>query len=364
MNQTQRLESMQIWLPDGIECRALNKPGMPLEASDLLSDIVYFILTQSGRGMRDLIPPEMVDVPSFAATGKFLNQYRLYFNGAIADRVNLRTYINQLAPYFLSNFSIRNGMFFMTPGVPTDEAGRMLETAVPISAYFNEGNIVDETFTLQYLDASERRDFRCVVKYRESIKNGIPQERTLQMSYADRVFPQDQEDHDVTAFCTSTRHAELIARYLLSTRRRIDHTIEFQTSPFGMALAPGDYIKVETTSSPLEININARVDGDLKVIGSVQDGTYEAIIYRQASDSVKREQITVVNGRVEDKTLAFSLFAIPLAQRRLGVYMVEELSLGDNGMVDVKASHHPVDVGGRSKIVLDLLSTDSFSLVD
>ena len=364
MNQTQQLRAMQIWLKHGISIRCLIGPDGP---SDLLGDIVYFLLTERGRGLRNVIPEDMVDRPSFENTNHFLEANRLFYNGAIADRVNLRTYINSIAPYFLCHLSVRSGKFFMTPAIPTESNGQISVNPVPIAGYFNEGNIVDGSFKLAYLDAAERRDFRCVIKYRESKENTIPQYRTLQLKYKDLAIIPDQQEHDMTAYCTTYGHAEMAARYLLAARRRIDHTIEFSTSPFGIALAPGDYIKVDTVASPLETRISGRVGDDLRVIGGVEDGTHTATIYRQAADSVVTEEIVIAGGYVTDETLRNSLFAIPLTQRRLGVYMIEELTLDEEGMVQVKASHHPVNLNGVSKINLDLTlrgDDDRFALVE
>ena len=365
MNQTQQLQAIQVWLKDGMTIPDLSSGNRG--PTDLLGNIVHFLLTDKGRGMRDIVPRDMVDKDSFIRTNKFLSTNRLYYNGALSDRVNLRAWIGKVAPFFLCHFSVRDGKFFMAPAIPVSAKGDIRLGPVPVSAYFNDGNIVDGSFRLNYLDASERRDFRCVVKYRESKRNTIPQYRTLQLQYNDLPISPDQEDYDLTEFCTTVEHAELAARYMLATRRRIDHTIEFSTSPFGIALAPGDWIKVETISSPLETRISGRIDGELRVIGNVSDGTHPATIYRKASDQVVNEDITVVDGHVTDETLRDSLFAIPLTQRRLGVYAVEELNLDEEGMVQVKASHHPVNSEGVSKINLDLTlrgDSDRFTLVE
>ena len=182
MAQTQQLQAMQIWLKQGNLCQKLTGTD---GASDLLADIVYFLLTEPGRGMRNQIPEEMIDRPSFEHTNRFLEANRLFYNGAITDQVNVRAYINQIAPFFLCHLSIRAGKFFMTPAIPTDNGGAISNQPVPIAGYFNDGNIVNGSFKLNYLDASERRDFRCVVKYRDSIVNAMPQYKTIQMRYKD-----------------------------------------------------------------------------------------------------------------------------------------------------------------------------------
>ena len=357
MNQTQSLQPIQVCLKNGMSIPRLNTTDDSRGATDLLSDIVYFLLTSQAVGLKGSVPTKTINKTSFTKTGKFLANNRLFFNGAISDKVNFRSYVNQIAPYFLIHLSVRNGKFFMTPALPTTTTGDLLTTAVPVSAYFNDSNIADGSFKLQYIETTERRDFRCVIKYREPSKSGIPEYATLQVRYKDTSFGPPQEEHDLTQFCSNPEHALLAAKYLLASRRRIDHTIEFETAPQGMALAPGDYIKVDTTSSPLEPNVNARVSESLQVLGNISDGTYNATIYRQASDAVTNEEITIKNGSVADATLGNALMAIPIIQRRLGIYHIEELSLTETGLVSVKASHHPVNQRGESKINRDILPT-------
>ena len=367
MNQTQSLRPIQVLLKNGISIPRLNVDGETRGATDMLSDILYFMLTSQALGLKGSVPTKTVNKTSFARTGKFLAKNRLYFNGAISDRVNFRSYVNQIAQYFLVHLSVRNGKFFMTPALPHTTGGALLETAIPVVGYFNDGNIVDGSFKLQYLETSERRDFRCVIKYREPNLSGVPEFTTLQARWKDTSFGPAQEEHDLTQFCSSFNHAVLVAKYLLSTRRRIDHTIEFSTAPYGISLAPGDYIKVDTTSSPLEPNVNGRIGEDLTVIGNLPDGTHQATVYRQASDEVTNEEIVITGGMVSDPTLKNALLAIPIVQRRLGIYHVEELSLGEDGMVQVKASHHPVNLRGESKINRDIIPTgdDSpFTLIE
>lgn len=365
MNQTQQLQQMQVYLKNGISIPRLNKDGEPREASDLLGDIAYFLLTEQGRGMRYSIPEQLIDKSSFEYTNKFLRCYELRYNGAISEAVNFRTYMTEIAPYYLINFSVRNGKFFMSPALPTDQHGVLLTTPVPIKQYFNDGNIVDGSFNLSYLDANDRRDFRCVIKYRTSKANALPEINTVQARWNDGDIAPAQEEYDLSQYVTTELHARTVAKYLLSLRRRVDHTIEFQTVPQGLDLAPGDYIKTETISSPIESRNNAIVlpDGRLQTGSKISNGTYTAFIYREGSDAVAEEEITVENGFVTDTTLRGALLNIPVVQRRLGVYMVEEIQLEETGMVSIKASHHPVFAEGNSKIVDDVLKNEKFAFV-
>ena len=366
MNQTQQLQQMQVYLKDGISIPRLNKEGEPRQASDLLGDIAYFLLTEDGRGLKYNIPPELIAKKSFKKTNEFLRCYELRYNGAISDQVNFRTYMTQIAPYFLVNFSIQNGKFHMSPAVPVDNAGKMLLDAVPIKQYFNDGNIVDGSFNLNYIDSNERRDFRCVIKYRTSKANQLPEIKTLQAKFAGPSLNLGQEEYDLSQYVTTEFHARMVAKYLLSIRRRIDHTIEFQTVPQGLDLSPGDYIKTETLISPIESRNNAVVSEGGKLLSGDywRNGTYPAFIYRQGSTEVIEEEITIENGYVTDVTLEGALLNIPITQRRLGVYMVEEIQLEETGMVSIKASHHPVFDTGASKIVDDILKDEKFTFID
>ena len=366
MNQTQQLQQMQVYLKDGMSIPRLNKEGEPRQASDLLGDIAYFLLTEDGRGLSYTIPPELIAKQSFVKTNEFLRCYELRYNGAISDQVNFRAYMAQIAPYFLINFSVQNGKFHMSPAVPVDRYGKMLTDAVPIKQYFNDGNIVDGSFTLNYLDSNERRDFRCVIKYRTSKANQLPETKTLQAKFAGPSLNLAQEEYDLSQYVTTEHHARTVAKYLLSVRRRVDHTIEFQTVPQGLDLAPGDYIKTETLISPIESRNNAVVSEGGKLLSGdrFRNGTYTAFIYRQGSTEVVEEEITIENGHVTDVTLEGALLNIPITQRRLGVYMVEEIQLEETGMVAIKASHHPVFEDGRSKIVDDILKNEKFVFID
>ena len=43
--------------------------------------------------------------------------------------------------------------------------------------------------------------------------------------------------------------------------------------------------------------------------------------------------------------------------------MIEELTMTETGMVEIKAAHHPVNVDGVSKIVLDMVTEGRFNFV-
>jgi hypothetical protein len=227
--------------------------------------------------------------------------------------------------------------------------------------------MIDGSFSLDYLDQSEREDFRAVMKYRRCEKNSLTTEESLLVRWnTEGSAPPKQEVFDMSNYCTRRSHAFAAARYLLSIRKRVDHIVRFQTTPNGLDLAPGDYIRIETAVAPYNSLYNGVVqeDGSIVTPIALDNGSYAAYIYRQGSSEVVEETINVTNNIVSDATLANALINIPSIARRFGVYVVEELSLDEDGLVNITASHFPVFSDQTSKIVNDVLATSNFALIE
>ena len=364
-NQVQSFRQLQVWLPNGISVDRLDGSGFG--PSNNFADLAYWLLTQEGKGVGQEISSRLVDRDSFVQTAKFIDNYWMNFDGAISAQVNLRSYLTQTAPMFLCNFVIKNGKFALIPALPVDSAGIIIQGQVPIKTIFTDGNMIDGSFSLDYLDQSEREDFRAVMKYRRCEKNSLTTEESVLVRWnTEGSAPPKQEVFDMSNYCTRRSHAFVAARYLLSIRKRVDHIVRFQTTPNGLDLAPGDYIRIETAAAPYNSLYNGVVqeDGSIVTPIALDNGSYAAYIYRQGSSEVVEETINVTNNIVSDATLANSLINIPSIARRFGVYVVEELSLDEDGLVNITASHFPVFPDQTSKIVDDVLTTSNFALIE
>jgi len=363
LNSIQSLRQIQVYLKNGISLTRLedNVYG----PTNNFADVAYYCLTQPGRAVAQEISEKLVDKAEFEKTAKFIKNYWMRFDGAITSQVNLRSYLTQLAPLFLCSFVIKNGRFALVPALPTDGA-HQITRSVPITQIFNDGNIIEGSFELEYLDQNEREDFRAVMKYRTMKPNGMPVEESMMVRYNEPGYPGKQEVFDMTNFCTRRSHAFAAARYLLSIRRRVDHVVRFKTTPSNLGLAPGNYIRVETAVSPYDALYTGAIRQDLSLLSaaSLADGVYTAHIYRPGSEAVVTEEITIENQRVTDATLANALVNITRIARRFGVYLVEEVGLAEDGLVDVTASHFPVFEDQTSKIVNDLLSPEIFEVLE
>lgn len=362
-NQLQSFQQFQVWMPNGISVERLSEGGTG--PSNNFADLAYWLLTQERQGLGQEVSERLVDRQSFVKTARFIDNYWMNFDGAISTQVNLRSYLTQLAPMFLCNFVIKNGKFALVPALPVDSAGVLIEGAVPITQIFTDGNIIEGSFELNYLEQQEREDFRAVMKYRRCAKNSLVTEESILVRWNDEGAPK-HEVFDMSNYCTRRSHAFVAARYLLSVRRRVDHVVRFQTTPEGLFLAPGDYIRVETAAAPYNSLYNGVVQADGTIVTPItlDNDTYTTYVYRQGSDRVTTEQVTVQNNTVTDGTLAGALINIPTIARRFGVYMIEELTLTEDGLVNITASHFPVFDDQSSKIVDDVLDNSKYLLIE
>jgi len=376
LNQVATFQQPQVYMKNGISVNRLIEDDYG--PSNNFADALYWMLTRQGASIGQEISPKLVDKAAFTNCARFLETTRLRFDGAIQDQVNLRSFATQLAPLYLCNFVIKNGKFALVPAVPTDSAG-LMQLKPTITNIFTAGNIIDGSFELNYVDQSDRQDFRSVIEYRELPVNGLVEKRTILVKWKDEPgTPPAQESIDASQFVTRRGHAFMAARYLLSVRRRIDHIIQFKTLPQGIGIAPGDYIKVSTPMSPIEQVRNIVVKNDLTALSAFdfEDGTYEAGVYRQGADGAVTEEVEIKDGKVVDVTLAGALMNVPAIARRSGVYQVQKVSLEEDGLVAIDASHFPVfaddagddedglDISGASKIVYDLLHKNRYRLFD
>jgi hypothetical protein len=195
------------------------------------------------------------------------------------------------------------------------------------------------------------------VRFREERPNQLPEERNVVVRWADENEYSPTESFDLTAFCTNRQHAELVGRFLLSIRKRIAHTVRFKTLPFGIALAPGDYIRVITEASPYNAARNGSIgaSGEITSATDIANGTYSIVYYKLGEEDILEGTATVNNGVVLESKFYGSIFTIMEAVQSQNVYMVEQLTIEDDGTVLVSASEFPCDDRLVSLLAQDLL---------
>jgi hypothetical protein len=365
------IEQLRFWVPGGINVKRFYPQAPHFEdqsnigRSNLFSDLLYFLLTDKDAGAGDKVSTEMIDEESFAITAKFLSTNKIFCDIVLQEPVNIRNWATSVAPLMLCNFTISNGKFGVYPALPVNVNGRISLGAVPIAAIFTEGNIIEDTFECTYFRAEERADFKAVVIYRTAKQFELPERLSAIVRYAGPdTGKYPIEEFDMADWCTQESQAVLACKYMLALRRHVTHAVSFKTSPEGLSLKPGDYIRVLTQSNPFIPTNIGTVDsnGRVRSVEPFDNGTYNITYYVQGdSQDVQTGSITIQNNVVTNSSYYGIVFSTsdPIAQS--GVYFVERLTLDEDCMVEVVASSFPCDENLVSVIAKDVFAEDNSS---
>ena len=366
------LDQIRFWLKNGIPVKRFHPDeSSEVKPSNLFCDLVYYMLTDRVAGVGDLLNMSVDNAPlintaDFVHTARFLKANSLFFDGAIASTVNIRQFIADTAPFMLCNFAISDGKFSLVPALPTTVGGDISTDPVTIKQLFTAGNIFEDSFELNYISAEERKDFQAIVRFREERENQLPQERNIVVRWNEGDSTEyPLESFDMTQYCTSRAHAELVARFFLSIRRQVTHSIQFKTSPYGIDLAPGDYIRVVTEANPYSSAQNGSISGSGIITSATTftDGQYPILYYKSGSEDVTEALMNVSGGVVQESELYNSVFTVVTSTISQNVYQVEQLTLDADGVVQINATDFPCNDRLISEIALDVTNAARF-LVD
>ena len=175
------------------------------------------------------------------------------------------------------------------------------------------------------------------------------------------------ESFDLTSFCTSTVHAEKVAKFFLSIRRRVTHTIEFSTVVDDLILAPGDYIKVVTESNPYSAAKNGTVSGSgvITSASTIAVGNHPVSYYKSGTDEVVDGTMTVdPDGKVSNSTFHSSVFTIKSTSSSANVYIVEQLTMNEDNTVQISASEFPCEESTLKSLIAEDVVNGSFTISD
>jgi len=358
---------IRAWLPSGINVPRLIDGGTG--PSNLFADLLYYLLTDKSQGVGNTVPQELIDIESLQTTARFLRANKIFYDGVLEDSEALRSFIFNIAPLQLCNFTIKNGRFGLMPALPYDSGFRITTGPVPVEQIFTAGNIIEDSLQLQYIDIAQRTNFRALVTWRQTIENDLPTQDSALVDWADIADndrPATQQVFDLTDFCTNREQALRTARFLLSVRRRVTQTVTFKTVPDALAIQPGSYIRVMTTATTFNADSNGVITdaGSLVSINPIDNGTYNAMVYNPSTTEVFERSLTVSNNTVSDPALRGTLFTLMSQQNNSSIYQVEQLTLDEDGLINVSAIQVPVDSSGASIVAKDVLTPDNFRVTE
>ena len=345
----------------GIKVKCLEQKNDPIKATNYFPNIAYALLTDSRLGAGDAIGPASVNKEAMTISAKFCEANGFYWDGVIADAENLREFIYENAGYILCDFTVIGGKFGLQPSLPYG-SDYVIDTAgkPQIKALFTDG--VVRKAEVSFLSPEERQPFQAVCLYREETKNGFAETRSLRMRFSDETDDLPIEEFDLTGFCTSVTHVRMFTRVALMLRRKVDHSIKFETTPqAAMSLNPGEYFKFASKVTHTERFASGVIDQSGNVISSERTtGTISIVYWEPGTTALKTAQLNISANYTTNQTALYGcLWSKVSDSENTRVYKCESLSYAEDGLVEVAGSYTPLTNSG-SLAILDWNSNTFF----
>lgn len=322
-------------------------------ASNLYPEILYHLVATSS-----LMPTTMIDWDGFAEGCKVCLANNFYWDGVLAAPVNIRDWGHENAQYFFLDFMVLGGKLSLQPTFPvvkgTDLNGYTLGGAYNrkpvISALFTDGNIIEDSLSVNWYPAEQRKAPQVLVTMRDEIENGFAETRNILVKRNDPLNPNPQvEAIDFTGFCTNADHAIQFAKLLINMRYHITHVISFKTLPNGLALQPGQYFRVSSQARHVEQFQNGYVLENGTVVSSspMAAGTYTVYFWRSGMTEVQERSMVIDADGKTTPEFANSVFTQYSSSTSNRLYKAEMIAYDEEGMVEITGSHVPLTTDGK-----------------
>lgn len=351
-----QIDQLRIYLKFGVQVERLIEGDVA--SSNLLTDLFYYLVTNKDTGAGNILNADLVDKALLTTTSRYLVANKLYWDDVIAEPINLRSWLSQQAPSVLCFVSIKNGKTSIEPALPYDSNYEIdAVNPVIISAMFTEGNIIEDSLEVTWLELEERKMFQAAIIYQQSRVNQFPEQKTLVAYYGTDNSDLAIEEFSISHI-TSDEHAAKVARYFLALRKHLTHTITFKTLPWGLNLEAGKFIRVASEMSPYRPDNNGIIqdDGTIVAINVLTDGAYNVYYWERQTTAVSEGVLHVRNGKATE--LFNSVFSLKESASSISqVYQIEALDMDQDGIVTIKASNYAVNADGVSRLAIDVLDT-------
>lgn len=344
----QQFNQFSCYVTGGKTCRRLLN-SLSTGATHLFPDILLDLLTNMSYGAGDLVTDQMIDLTSFQTAAQWCQDRNYFFDGVVADRVNLRQWAADTAATHLLIFGESDGKFFLRPALQA--------TAVSIKGLFTAGNIAEGSFQLQYLDPEDRDPIRVSVRYREerastNLDNpGIfPTVREVLVAEAGVDSGAPVESLDLSDYCTSRAHAIDAAKFIIRMRRIPTHSVRFTTTHEGVLaqLAPSDYIRVAMDETEYDEFNNGVVttSGALVSTKALSDGIYDVIAWNGEAGAAPADTTLTVSANGTVATPTGIVFTVKLPSTQVRTYQIERITPNEDGTFTLEAVHMPTTGSG------------------
>ena len=144
--------NLSAWLAKGLQVERLVSSGRG--PTNLFPEIAYALLTDPSLGAGELIGSAAVNRDAMRLAAQFCEANNFYWDGVIAEPVNLREFIFEQAAFILCDFTIKGGQFALVPSVPYGSDKRINPSqAITVKALFTDGNMKEGSMKVTFLIA-------------------------------------------------------------------------------------------------------------------------------------------------------------------------------------------------------------------
>ncbi len=346
------------WGQPGFEYLPAVANGYANTAPDIFVDTIIDRNDGIGKYAGDLFS---VDVEQLARSKKFCETNLLFMDGIIAEPTSWRQFWADNSAFSLLELAKRDGKETLIPGVPYNPTTGQIVREITVTALFNQGNILEDSYKEEFIDyGSNAEDVIVTAIYRDNESNGaFPRNNSVEVRLTDaNEEVAIRETIDLSRYVTQKPQAILVAKFLCQTRRHSRRAIEFKTFPTDSLITPGGFIYVELAQNQWNgIESGSIGEGgvlNLPLAKRVADGTYQVLLYNPGNTSTGtlfRTGVSVTNNTASSlATFVGHVFVLGTAIRNKRVFRVTEVSMDEEGEVTVRGIEHPTDSNGLSLI--------------
>jgi hypothetical protein len=329
----------------------------PSNSTSFAPDIFLDTILDSANGIGRYASLHSVDVKQLAQSKRYCQRNRLFMDGVIADGRPWREFWAQVAPFSLLELGKIGGKDTLVPALPYIKSSGRMTRNVSITALFNQGNILDDTFKEEFIDyGASVQDVIITLIYRDTERGSVfPRNNSVEVRRTDtREANAIRESIDLSQFVTTRAQAILLGKYLCNIRRYNRRAIEFMTFPTDIFVMPGSYVYVETSNNQWDGIYTGRIEigGVLNVpLQGVPNGTYSVLTYGSNDGTRSFNGVAVANGAAPAlASRTGNLFVLGQTVRSKRVFRVTEVTMEEEGETTIRAVEHPCDANGQSLI--------------
>jgi hypothetical protein len=335
----------------------------PSNSTSFAPDIFLDTILDEVNGIGQYASLHSVDVMQLAQSKRFCQRNQLFMDGVIADGRPWREFWAQVAPFSLLELGKIGGKDTLVPALPYIKSTGQITRDVSITALFNQGNILEDTFKEEFVDyGANVQDVIITLIYRDTERgSAFPRNNSVEVRRSDTQDANAiRESLDISQFVTTRAQAILLGKYLCNVRRYNRRAIEFVTFPTDIFVMPGSYVYVETSNNQWDGIYTGRIEdgGIFNVpLQGIPNGTYNVLTYGSTDGTRSFNGVAVVNGAAPAlASRRGDLFVLGQTVRSKRVFRVTEVTMEEEGETTVRAVEHPCDTNGQSFIAQGIAS--------